>query len=61
MAHQLSVNDSTSNPRMAGLARRHAALEAQLSELAARPRADDAELKRIKREKLRLKDRMAQA
>ena len=45
----------------AALARRHAGLEAQLDALHARPRPDDAELKRIKREKLRLKDQMASA
>ena len=59
-AEQLSAQaPSGASPRLAGLARRHAALEARLAELGARPRADDAEIKRLKREKLLLKDRMA--
>ena len=46
-------------PHVAALAQRHAALEAELSAIQSRPRADEVEMTRIKREKLRLKDRMA--
>ena len=59
MANHLSAHSPT--PHAAALAQRHAALEARLSEMSARPRADEAEMKRIKLEKLRLKDRMARA
>jgi hypothetical protein len=41
------------------LRRRHAALEERLRAEMARPRPDDAEVARIKAEKLRLKDRIA--
>ena len=58
MAQQLSAPQAAS-AHHAALAQRHAALEQRLSALGARPHADDAEMKRIKREKLRLKDAMA--
>ena len=43
-------------PRLRSLEERHAMLERQISEEDARPRPDDAELTRLKREKLRLKE-----
>lgn len=45
-------------PRLRALEERHAALERQITEEDARPRPDDAELTRLKREKLRVKEEM---
>ncbi|WP_135467418.1 YdcH family protein [Crenalkalicoccus roseus] len=44
--------------RIRALEERHAALERQIEEETARPRPDDTELQRLKREKLRLKEEM---
>lgn len=43
-------------PRLRSLAERHATLERQIGAEDARPRPDEAELARLKREKLRLKE-----
>jgi hypothetical protein len=43
-------------PRLRSLEDRHAMLEQQLFEEDTRPRPDDTELHRLKREKLRLKE-----
>jgi hypothetical protein len=45
-----------SAPRLRALEERHAALERQIAEEDGRPRPDDAELARLKREKLRVKE-----
>ena len=45
-------------PRRRALEERHALLERQITEEDARPRPDDAELTRRKREKLRVKEEM---
>jgi len=44
--------------RLQALQDRHAALEAKITDEATRPRPDDAELTKMKREKLRLKEEM---
>lgn len=44
---------------LAELAEKHRALEDQISKAVASPGADDLEIRRLKREKLRLKDEMA--
>jgi hypothetical protein len=44
--------------RLQTLSDRHAALEARISDEGARPRPNDLELARLKREKLRLKEEM---
>ncbi len=44
--------------RLATLSGRHAALEEKLASELGRPRADEAEVARLKREKLRLKEEM---
>jgi hypothetical protein len=44
------------SPRIRTLEERHAVLDRQIGEEDARPRPDDAELARLKREKLRLKE-----
>ena len=46
------------SPRRDGLERRHAMLETRLSELQAHPSTDEMEIKALKREKLRLKDKI---
>ncbi|MEN0075243.1 YdcH family protein [Roseicella sp. DB1501] len=45
-------------PRLRSLEERHAALDRQIDDEDARPRPDEAELTRMKREKLRLKEEM---
>jgi hypothetical protein len=45
-------------PRLRSLEERHAALERQIAEEDGRPQPDEAELSRLKREKLRVKDEM---
>jgi hypothetical protein len=45
--------------RLQTLNDRHAALEARISDEGARPRPNETELARLKREKLRLKEEMA--
>jgi hypothetical protein len=45
-------------PRLRSLEERHAALERQIAEEDGRPHPDEAELSRLKREKLRVKDEM---
>lgn len=45
-------------PRLRSLEERHAVLERQLTQEDQRPRPDPAELTRLKREKLRLKEEM---
>lgn len=45
-------------PRLRSLEDRHAQLQRQLAAEDARPRPDEAELTRLKREKLRLKEEM---
>lgn len=45
-----------SAPRLRALEERHAALERQIADEDGRPRPDDAELARLKREKLRVKE-----
>ncbi|MDT8329646.1 YdcH family protein [Roseomonas gilardii] len=45
-------------PRLRSLEERHAALEARLSAETHRPKPDEAELTRLKLEKLRLKEEM---
>ena len=44
--------------RIRSLEERHATLEARIAEEGSRPRPDDMELVRLKREKLRLKEEM---
>ena len=44
--------------RIRSLEERHATLEARIAEEGGRPRPDDLELVRLKREKLRLKEEM---
>ena len=44
------------SPRLRTLEDRHAVLDRQIGELDARPRPDEVELGRLKREKLRLKE-----
>jgi len=44
--------------RIRSLEERHATLEARIAEEGGRPRPDDMELVRLKREKLRLKEEM---
>lgn len=44
------------SPRLRSLEERHAALERQIGDEDARPRPDEAEIGRLKREKLRLKE-----
>ena len=58
---QIASTTGTGNesPRIASLARRHAALEARLTELGASAYVDEAEIKRVKRAKLHLKDQLA--
>ena len=46
------------SPRLRTLEERHATLERQISEEDARPRPDESELTRLKREKLRVKEEM---
>lgn len=46
---------------LASLKRRHARLEQRIAFLLSRPGSDDLEIARLKREKLRLRDRMAMA
>ncbi|WP_408902317.1 YdcH family protein [Roseicella aerolata] len=46
------------SPRLRSLEERHAVLDRQIGEEDARPRPDEAELTRLKREKLRLKEEM---
>ncbi len=46
------------NARIASLEERHAALERRILDEDARPRPDELELARLKREKLRLKEEM---
>ncbi len=48
----------TNSPRLRTLETRHATLDRQITQEDARPRPDDAELARLKREKLRLKEEM---
>ena len=43
-------------PRLRSLEDRHAMLEQQIVEEDTRPRPDDAEMSRLKREKLRIKE-----
>ncbi len=43
---------------LAELSQKHKLLERQISETIAHPSADDLELRRLKREKLKLKDRI---
>ncbi|TCZ59907.1 YdcH family protein [Roseicella aquatilis] len=43
-------------PRLRSLEERHAVLDRQIGEEDARPRPDEAEISRLKREKLRLKE-----
>jgi hypothetical protein len=45
-------------PRLRSLEERHAVLDRQIVEEDARPRPDEAEINRLKREKLRLKEEM---
>ncbi|MFC0409303.1 YdcH family protein [Roseomonas elaeocarpi] len=45
-------------PRLRSLEDRHATLDAKLSAEALRPKPDEAELARLKKEKLRLKEEM---
>ncbi|RAI55943.1 YdcH family protein [Roseicella frigidaeris] len=45
-------------PRLRSLEERHAVLDRQIGDEDARPRPDEAELTRMKREKLRLKEEM---
>ncbi|UPG71159.1 DUF465 domain-containing protein [Roseomonas gilardii subsp. gilardii] len=45
-------------PRLRSLEERHAALEARLAAETHRPKPDEAELTRLKLEKLRLKEEM---
>ena len=47
--------------RIGALRARHAGLEERLREEASRPRPDEAELRRIKSEKLRLKEEIEKA
>jgi hypothetical protein len=49
----------TTDARKAALERRHAALEAELQNLAAHPSVDNLSMAQLKREKLRLKDEIA--
>ena len=46
------------NARISSLEDRHAALERRILDEDSRPRPDDTELARLKREKLRLKEEM---
>jgi hypothetical protein len=46
------------SPRLRTLETRHALLDRQITEEDARPRPDEAELARLKREKLKLKEEM---
>jgi hypothetical protein len=46
----------THAPRLRSLEERHAVLERQIGEQDSRPRPDDSEVQRLKREKLRLKE-----
>jgi hypothetical protein len=48
----------TTSPRLRTLEERHAVLDRQIGAEDARPRPDEAELNRLKREKLRLKEEM---
>ncbi len=48
----------TNSPRLRTLETRHATLDRQITEEDARPRPEDAELSRLKREKLKLKEAM---
>ena len=54
----MTQTPNAASPHRAGLERRHAMLEARLSELQAHPSTDDMEIKALKREKLRLKETM---
>ncbi|MBV1798029.1 YdcH family protein [Siccirubricoccus sp. G192] len=46
------------SPRLRALEERHATLERQITQEDTRPRPDETELSRLKREKLRLKEEM---
>ncbi|MDO9711164.1 YdcH family protein [Paracraurococcus lichenis] len=46
------------SPRLRSLEERHAVLDRQIGEEDARPRPDEGELQRLKREKLRVKEEM---
>lgn len=48
----------TNSPRLRALETRHATLDQQITQEGARPRPDETELARLKREKLRLKEEM---
>lgn len=45
-------------PRVRSLEERHASIERRIAEEDGRPRPDEAELAKLKREKLRLKDEL---
>lgn len=46
------------SPRLRTLEERHTSLEQQITEQAARPRPDETEMQRLKKEKLRVKEEM---
>lgn len=46
------------DPRLESLRQKHAALEAEIAEQYARPQPDDAAIKRLKIEKLHLKEQI---
>ncbi|MBK1659739.1 YdcH family protein [Paracraurococcus ruber] len=46
------------SPRLRSLEERHAVLDRQIGEEDARPKPDEAELHRLKREKLRIKEEL---
>lgn len=59
MNHAEPTSTATAHaPRMNGLRQRHEMLEARIEALRATPSADDMEIKTLKREKLRLKEKM---
>ena len=47
------------NAHLAELSEKHRSLERKISEALARPSSDDAEIRRLKQEKLKLKDEIS--
>jgi hypothetical protein len=58
MSEEGEIMDAKRRARRESLSRRHAELEERLREVYSRPGADEIEARRIKLDKLRLKDEM---